>query len=754
MIKLTCRTLLAAAFFTISAVLFFGTVISHAAVPVTEIRIEGNERVDSSSITRELAMGISDPYSESLVTLSVRNLYRLGVFSRVSIEEEPAGDGIALVVSVTEFPMVRRVEFVGRKSVDEVDLKKVLKIKAFSFADPGKLPDEIKALEGVYSAAGYHGTSVTADIKDADKGVVITYTVDEAKKSLIHEVDVIGNRHIDDHEIKKAMLTKEIGPLFFMSDSGGYDAASAADDLQRVKYLYMEKGFLDVQVGEPRITLHPEGEGLYVSLTVEEGSQYTLGSVRFTGDWQAAPEFVRREPDVKVGDIFVRSRVMNDLRMYEDSYRDQGYAWCRIEPLFERDPVQGEIGLNLVLTRGPLVNIRWIHVSGNIKTRDYVIRREMRILEGDLFNQKKLDDSRRFINRLGFFSSVDIRTIKVSEDLADIQVRVEEGPAGSLTAGASFSNQSGLVGTLQLSLGNFAGRGQRLNLNLEAGGDSSTYSISFSEPRLFSGVFSFGMDLFDKTNIYSEYTQDSNGASVRLGYRLSDQTSLSGRYRYVNYDVYDIDLDASNIIKEQEGVSTTSSIRLGYNYDTRDFPLDPREGVNLNFATEFAGGALGGSNEFIRYQAEGSFFTPLVGDLIGLAHLEIGFISPTGPDEIPVTERYFMGGLYSLRGFEYRKVGPLEDGEPVGGTRSFLTNLEATYPLIRDANIKGVLFFDAGNVWAEDEIVEAGDLRYGAGFGFRWSAPIGLLRLEWGFNLDPEPEEEQPGWEFSIGTMF
>ena len=751
---MTRRILFASTLVIVCAVLYFGPALSHAAPVITDIRIEGNQRVDSSSIMRALSLGVGDPFSDSLLTLSVRSLFRLEVFSRVSIEEETSENGVALVVRVTEFPMVRRIQFNGRESVEEIELKKVLKIKVFSFADPGKLRGEIKALEGVYSAAGYHGTMITSEIQATEKGVVIIYTVKESEKSLIREVDIIGNRHIDDRVIKKIMMNREIGPLSFISASGGYDAKGAADDLQRIQFLYMEDGFLDIEVNEPEISIHPEGQGLYLSLRVEEGPQYTLGEVRFSGDWQEPPEHLRREPIVKIGDIFVRSKVMNDLRMYEDSYRDQGYAWCRIEPLFERDPDKGEVSLNLVLKKGPLVHIRWIHVSGNNKTRDYVIRREMRLMEGDLFDQKKLDDSKRFVRGMGFFSSVDIRTVKVGENLADIHVRVEEGSAGSLSAGASFSSQSGMVGTLQLSLGNFSGRGQKLNLSLEAGGDTSTYSISFSEPRLFSGVFSFGLDLFDRTNIYSEYSQDSDGGSVRIGYRLSDFSSLSARYRYVTYDVYDIDLDASNLIKEQEGISVTSSMRLGYIYDTRDFPMDPREGMKLRLSTEVAGGALGGTNDFIRYQVEGSFFKPLIGDLIGLAHLEVGLISAFGGDEIPVTERYFMGGLYTLRGFEYRMVGPLEDGEPVGGTRSFLMNFEATYPLIKDANIKSVLFLDAGNVWAEDEDVNAGDLRYGAGFGFRWAAPIGLLRLEWGFNLDPKPDEEQPGWEFSIGTLF
>ncbi len=751
---MTCRVLFTSTLAILCAVLLFGAIEAHAAPVVTDIRIEGNQRVDNSSVMKALSIAIGDPFSNFSITQSVRSLYRLGVFARVSIDEEASENGVALVVNVTEFPMVRRIEFIGRESLDEIELKKVLKVKAFSFADPGKLPAEIKALEGVYSAAGYHGTSITSDIQETEKGAVITYTVKESEKSQIHEVDIIGNRNIEDSKLQKVMMTKEIGPLSFFSSSGSYDATAAADDLQRIQYIYMEDGFLDINIQEPEVDIHPDGKGLYVSITLEEGSQYTLGEIRYSGDWEELPDHKRREPNVTTGDIFVRSKVMNDLRMYEDSCRDKGYAWCRIEPLFNKDQDKKEVALNLVLKKGPPVHIRWIHVSGNTKTRDYVIRREMRLMEGDLFDQKKLDDSKHFIRRMGFFSTVDVRTVKVGDDIADIHVKVEDGSAGSISAGASFSSEVGLVGTLQLSLGNFSGRGQRLNLGLEGGSEVSTYSISFTEPRLFSGDFSFGLDLFNRTNVYSDYTQDSDGASVRLGYMLSDASSLSGRYRYVNYDVYDIDLFASDLIKEQEGISATSSIRLGYNYDTRDFPQDPRKGVNLRLSTEFAGGALGGTNDFVRYEIEGSFFTPLAGDLIGLAHVEMGVISPYNGEIVPVTERYFMGGLYSLRGFQHRMVGPVVDDEPVGGTKSFLMNLEATYPLIRDANIKGVLFFDSGNVWAEFENVKAADLRYGAGFGFRWAAPIGLLRLEWGFNLDPRPYEEQPGWEFSIGTMF
>lgn len=740
--------------FTLIALVVLFSGIAQAAPVVSEIRVEGHQRVDPASIKGTLSLSVGDLLQDALVTRSVKELYRLGTFSRVSIEEEVEGESAVLIVRVEEFPMVRRVVITGNSEMAEIDIKKVLKLKTFSFADPAGIPADVEAIKGVYRASGFHGTAVTASLDEVDGGIIISYLVEESEKSLIHEVDIVGNRSIDDHDIRKIMQTKEIGPLSFMSDTGGYDDLLIADDLKRIQLFYMEKGFLDIVVNEPEVRVHPEGKGMYIAIQVEEGPEYKLGKTRFSGDWNGPPEFTRDEPVLKPGDIFVRSGIFQDVRMYEDSYRDQGYAWARIQPLFSRDSSTGIVNLELVLKQGPLVNIRWIHVSGNVKTREYVVRREMRLAEGELYSQKKLDDSKRFIRSLGFFSNVEVRPTDVGAGLADIYVTVAEGTAGSISAGMAFSSVSGLVGTLQLSLGNFAGRGQKLNLNAEVGGDASTYSISFTEPRLFSGVFSFGIDLFDRTNEYTQYTQDNRGGSVRLGYRLNDFSSLSARYRYSNYNVYDVDLEASLLIQEQEGESTTSSMRVGYNYDTRDFPMDPRDGLKLSLSTEFAGGPLGGTNDFIRYQAEGSTYSPLIGDLIGLAHLELGFVEGYGGSEIPVTERFFLGGLYTLRGFDHRKVGPLEDGEPVGGTKSLLMNLEATYPLIRDANIKGVLFLDGGNVWAQDEKVEMNDLRFGAGFGFRWAAPIGLLRLEWGFNLDPKPDEEQPGWEFSIGTLF
>lgn len=721
---------------------------------VTRIQIEGLERVDRASVERVLQIREGDPFEESRVTRSIKNLYRLGTFSRVAVTAEEEESGLVLIVRVEEFPIVKNIAFEGNKAFGDEELEEKLGMRTFSFFDEGNLSGNIEALLSAYRVSGYHETRIETEVMEGEDGVNLTYHIEEGKKSLVREIDIIGNRSLDDRTVLKVMQLREKGPLAFISGSGGYDESAVKDDLNRIQYLYMENGYLDITVGNPEVRSHHDGKGVYVAIEVHEGSQYFLGDVTFSGDWNGPPDFARAQPDVDEGDVFVRSKVISDIRMYENSYRDQGFAWAKIDPRFGMDSDSGIVDLNMICRRGPPVHVRWINISGNFKTRDYVIRREMRLLEGDLFSQEKLDDSRKYINSLGFFESVTIGVEKVGEGLADINVRVKEGTAGSLSAGMAYSSVSGLVGTLQLSLGNFFGRGQRVRLNMEVGSETSTYSISFTEPRLFSSNYSFGFDLFDKENEYSSYTQSSVGGGVRLGYRLSDVTSVSARYRWVDYEVYDIDPGASLFIQEQEGKSTTSSVRLGLTYDTRDFPMDPREGVNASLSTEVAGGVFGGTNDFVRFIAEGSFFKAISGDLIGMAHVEAGTINGFGGEEVSVAERFFMGGLYTLRGFEYRKVGPLENDEPIGGTKSFLVNLESTYPLIRDSKIKGVLFLDSGNVWADGEEVDLGDLRFGAGFGFRWVAPIGVLRLEWGFNLDPRPEEDQPGWEFSIGALF
>ncbi len=742
------------AFLVLALLVSGGVAAASAEKAIVSLDIEGCLRVDPSSVEGALGWKIGDPWSPDMATKGVKAIYGMGMFSRVRIDDQETDGGVAVKVTVKEYPMIIGVSVTGNHALDQSELKKKLTLRSFGFYDPARLKTNEEIIRDAYRKKGYYDAEVHGDIEESGKGVKIIFSVKENDKTYVREIDILGNRALDDRKVLSVVQAKELGPLSWISGSDVLDRALIDDDLKRIHLLYLDNGYLDVEVTGPEVRVHPEG-GLYVSIRVSEGDRYTIGKLLFSGDWKGVPEFRRSEMEEKSGDIFKRSTLLDDIRMLENSYRDQGYAWAKIDPRMTKSSRKGILDIDLHLTRGPLVRIRRINITGNIKTRDYVVRREVRLAEGELFSQKKLDDSRRFIRALGFFGKVSVRVEKVGDNEADIQIKVEESSSGTLSAGMAYSSVDGLVGTLQLAQGNFSGRGQQAKLNMELGSGSNTYSISFTEPRLFSGNYSLSLDLFNTSKDYTNYTQDSNGGGIRVGYRYSDFSSLQVSYKRVKYNVYNVGTSASNLIKEQEGGSTTSSVALSYRYDSRDIPMDPSNGFFFRISSEVAGGGLGGTNDFLRNSAQASYFKPIYGDLIGSVHAEVGIINPYDGDTVPVSERFFMGGLYSLRGFNPREVGPLdENGDPLGGNRSFLTNFEASYPLIPEAGIKGILFLDMGNVWGVGEKPGLNDLRAGAGFGFHWVSPVGLLRLELGFNLDPKPGEVQPGWQFSVGALF
>ncbi len=739
------------------AVLLLGAVPAGAAGErIVSIAVEGLSRVDRASLDRVLPFKVGGTWNGELATAAVTAVYRLGAFSRVEVDDAPVEGGVAVTVRVAEYPLIRSVAIEGNSSISTEDLKKALTMKAFGFFDTADYPAQAAAIRKAYEAKGYTEARVTPRAEPGPNGVRVVFAVEEGKRDLVIEIDILGNRALDDGEVRGAMASDEKGAFYWLSDSGVLDREKLAIDLERIRLLYWDHGYLEVKVEEPRLRKAAGGGGIYLGIRIEEGPLYRAGRIELEGDWPSADE-ARGLLTLKEGVVLERNRLLAVVKALEDSVKDRGYARARVVPRMAPSGKPEVMDVVLSLVRGPLVHVRRIDITGNHKTRDYVIRREMRLQEGDLYHQKRLEESQRLVRALGFFTTVEIKTVEVTGDEGrmDLAVKVVEGSSGTLSAALNYSTQDGVSGVLQHSQRNLFGRGQRLNLSVERGSKTDNYNISFTEPRMFLSDWSLGVDLFDALKEYSEYTEERVGWGVRLGYRFSDFSSMNLRYRRTAFDVRDVDPAASELIQEMAGKSSTSAVRVGFVFDTRDYPLDPRSGYTLELSEEMAGGPLGGTNEFLRTQVEASVYRPLSGDLIGSAHLLAGVIRPLGGKEVPVTERYFLGGLYSMRGFEYRAVGPLdEDGEPLGGDRELMFNLEVAYPLVAEPGIKGVLFFDAGNVWGPGEALDLSRLRYSAGLGFRWSSPMGLLRLEWGTNLDPRPGEHQPGWEFAIGTGF
>jgi outer membrane protein insertion porin family len=415
----------------------------------------------------------------------------------------------------------------------------------------------------------------------------------------------------------------------------------------------------------------------------------------------------------------------------------------------------------LDIEQGPQVSVERINITGNTKTRDKVVRREMKLVEGDLFNATNLKRSKARINNLGFFEAVDVNTSAGSDDNhMNVDVNVKERSTGTFSVGAGFSSVDGIVGQGSITQENFLGRGWKLNLAASVGGESSTYQIGLTDPYFLDTRWTLGFELYQTEREWSDFSRKSQGFAIKAGHPVGEYSRVLATYRLEQKDIYDVSAFASNDIQEQEGTSTLSSITTTYIYNTTDNRMDPTAGTDLNATWELAG--LGGSEKFSKYVLDVRQFWPWRWGTYFSAHGQVGYVHDLGSDngEVPIDERFFLGGIYSIRGFESREVGPRDfQGNFIGGDTEAYFNFEFIFPLVESLGLKGVTFFDVGNAWGDDDFWGEDDeafasWRYSAGAGVRWLSPMGPMRFEYGYNLDARDYEDNGKFDFMIGRFF
>jgi outer membrane protein insertion porin family len=455
-----------------------------------------------------------------------------------------------------------------------------------------------------------------------------------------------------------------------------------------------------------------------------------------------------------VGEIFNREHVRDALSRLTDLYADQGYAFVDVNPITIAHKDQPLVDLTFEIRKGSKVYFERINILGNTKTRDRVIRRDLGMVEGELYSLTAMKRTRDQLNALGYFKEVNVNTQKGSaDDKMVVNVKVEEGPTGSFSAGVGYSSIDKLVALLSVSQNNLFGWGHRVVAQTQLGAISRYFNLSYIEPRLFDTQVLAGADAFNTYRDYDDYSVKRTGGLVRIGVPLFEAVRATLHYKYEVVDVYNILEGSSIIITDQEGESTTSSVGLLFRRDNRNHRFDPTAGSDNYFSVEYAGGVLGGTNEFTKYVANSAwFYTPFY-SLTFSARGQIGYI--TG-DPIPLYERFRLGGIYTVRGFETWSIGPKDPatGEVIGGDKMLLFNVEMIFPISKEINLKGLIFFDAGNAWDVGEPYMLDDLRMSVGGGIRWMSPVGPLRLEWGYNLDPREGEKSSAWDFTIGGFF
>ncbi len=770
---------------------------SAADAIVKDIRVEGNRRVEADAVKAAISHKKAGPYDPRRVRDDVKAVMKLGYFSDVVVEVEGDAAAPVLVFRVVERPTVREARLSGLSELSKDDFKDTISLKAGAVLDLTAVQRDVKKIQEKYVEKGFYLAEVTHRLEDKpDNQVDVVYVVNERAKVQVKEVRFIGNAHVSADDLVSVMQTRPGGYLSFLSSAGTYKEESLQHDLQALQATYLDRGYVTVKIGRPAVALTPDKRFIYVTIPVEEGERYRIGEVKFTGQLLEQEPRLRKILRTKKADWFSRTDVGQDLFAVGDVYKDLGYAYANVTPLTDTDPKTRIVDLTFDVQPGQIVAFERIEIAGNDKTRDKVIRRELRIYEGERFSGTGLRQSKQRVTALGFFETVEIATKRgSSDDKIVATVEVKERPTGTFQVGAGFSSYENFILTGQISQQNFFGWGQTLSLQVQWSSVRQLGQVQFVDPYFLDTRWTFAFDLYLTEGIYTTFTRRSAGGSMTWGYELKGLEAwwplarhLEDMRLFATYTNERVEVTSTTLAttaRAQFTSGTTSSLRLSLQWDKRDNRIFPSSGFFLSGSGEFAPpvlapNALFGNrvNLFTRYAVDARYYHPLLWGIVARAKLTLGLIKDWDRDHpVPISELYFVGGINSVRGYRFLSISPRENvasragipdfttaSVPVGGDKQAILNLELEFPLFQNVGVKGVVFSDFGNAFAPGKVTDPNvslSLYKSVGVGFRWFSPIGPLRFEWGFPLNRRKDPvtgtyiDQPlDFQFTIGNFF
>jgi outer membrane protein insertion porin family len=725
---------------------------------IETVSVQGNKRIEEDAILAVIESQPGARYDPSLLDKDLKSIYKMGYFEDVQIDVEEGPRGKVVTFTVEEKPSIGKISFEGNEDVDEQDLREALGIKEYSIVNMKEIKDSVERLRDLYHEKRYYQVEITQRIEELPNDEVeLIYEIEEGKKAYIRKIAFVGNHSFSGEELKEVMETSEKGLLSFFTHSGYLDRKELESDTFKLTSFYHNHGYIKAKVGEPEISYKKE-EGITITITIDEGPQYEVRNVDIEGDLIKEPEELRKKLKIVDEKVYNREVIRADALRLSEVYADEGYAFVDVFPKIKEDDEQRKVDITYQISKGNKVRFERIEITGNSLTRDKVIRRELQVVEGGYFSGKKIRRSTQNLYRLGFFENVEIDTRKgSSNDQMILDVHVEERPTGLLSFGIGYSSVEQTMAMLELSKRNLFGLGQVISAKANISSKATRYTLSFTEPWLFEKPLSAGIDLYDWEYEYDEYTKRSKGGRLRFGFPLGIEFMRgSVIYTYDNATVTDVSEDASLAIQDMKGENLTSSVTLGASRDSRDRRFNARRGSMNSLSMEYAGGDLGGDSYFTKYRARTAWFFPLFEASSFSIQGRWGFVEQRPGGKLPIYEKFTLGGMNTVRGFDYGSISPVDPktGDKIGGEKMMVYNAEFRFPIQKEQGVVGVLFFDAGNVFTKDESYTFAGIRRSAGMGIRWYTPVGPLRLEWGYNLDPKADEPSSNWEFTIGTPF
>jgi outer membrane protein insertion porin family len=735
---------------------------------LVEVRVEGNRRIESAAILNVIQTHAGDSLLGEKTDADIRAIYKMGHFQDVQALTEPSDKGIVLVYAVQEKAIVREITFEGNKEITTEKLKEALDFRQNSVFSPKSLAKSVDKIKKMYADEGYYLADVqTQTKKSTPSELTVALKIIEGDKVLIREIHLDGNKAYSNRKLKGILETKEKWFMSWLTGAGTYKEEVLKNDALLLADHYLNSGYVNVKVGEPTVKMNDTKTALDVFIGITEGEQYRIGEIGFKGELLDPAADLRKKLKSEPGEIFNRSLLRTDIGVLTDVYGDKGYAFATINPQTRLDNDKKILDMTFDIEKGELVSIERISIAGNPKTRDKVIRREMRVSETGLYSSTGLKRSKQNLMNLGFFEEANIATAKGSaSNKLNVTVDVKEKPTGTFSIGGGYSSLDGFIGQGSIQQANFLGLGLKANLSASIGGSSQTYALGLTDPYFLDTKWTLGGDIYRSERIYSDYTRRLTGGDIKGGYPINDYIGTFMMYKYEIKDLYApssayLDLNAIDTSGTYPlGTTTTSSIYTSITHNNTDYRMDPSTGTINSFSVEYAG--LGGDNKYARFIMDNTYFYPLYKRLIASTKLTLGYIREVGKP-IPIDEKFYLGGIYSLRGYRSRTVSPTDPANPalgqsyiyLGGNKEVIGNVEVTFPLLAEVGLKAVLFFDYGNSF-NDKSTIFDTMLMSYGYGVRWASPIGPLRLEYGIPINPRTVVDSTSGrlEFSIGTMF
>lgn len=748
--------------------------LAHAA-PIDKVEVVGNHRIEADAIRERMKIKPGSDPSADTVASDIQSIFKLGYFEDVRVERE----GATLFVTVRERPVVTEIKYEGSDEFETKDLEEATQLRPFNVLNLTKIRLAQVAIAKKYEEKGYY--LARAEYKlvpnpERPGEISLTFNITENEKVRIRKIFFLGNKVFSSADLKKIMATSE-GHVFSWATNGGTYREGAFDrDLSILAFFYGNEGYIEAKFAKPRVTLGQDRRYIDIFIDVEEGKKYYLGDVRFKGDLLFTADNLRDSFGMAEKDVFSTGKLQEEVLKLTDKYGDEGYAFANVIPRTQIREGTDIVDLNFEIEPGEKVYWGRIEVTGNTKTHDKVVRRELPFHEGELYNATKRKKGLEKIRRLGFFGN-DVNFLTSTPagktDVLNLEIRVAEKPTGSLNVSAGWGSATRFVFTAQVMQNNFRGLGQQLSFQLSYNQlDAKTFQLGFTDPHIFDTEWLGAVDLYIKENPYLQaYKQRSVGGALRTGREIAENLSLYATYRLDRTKLSNIINPAVLTDPDKDANSLISSLAGTISYDTRNNRLDPSGGEFFWVNSEFGG--LGG-RVFQKYTSWFRVYRRLAWKFVYRANLEFGLLANAmGDDTPPDSERFVLGGYSSLRGYDIATVGEVRrvedlrsgaaknaDGSPrllpivIGGTRQMFTQHELEFPLIPDADIRAVFFFDAGNAWRRGDVLSP-VLLSNWGWGIRWYSPLGPLRFEWGYPFTKIPTStNDPVFNFIIAPTF